>query len=486
MSGAVLGLPKKLLPEPSVVMSPECSSQLTRIFPNNVSSVTSPTTTMSTNGTFNNLAQNVQEVRFSVPCGGGRNVFVDSSKSRLNFRVRFVVSVASVGADTTTSFVQSSGMSFWDRIQHIGGNGQVLDDVVGLAQIMCHKHNYQFDSAERDSMISYGFRAEDETVAGYNYLQGHAIAALTSASTIALQPGQAYDYSMPLPSSLLGPDAKNFCPVGALNALNISLWTGNTLPIVYSNTAATTTPAQVSVIIDNISIDLQYIYLDAKSQSMLNLGKEFYVHSITNRLSTGSIASSSTGQVSVLIGLRGRSVRSLATRFSESSALTTGCCNKSFDSKMIPATQMNYFLNGKTRVPNVVHNSVQAPTTVFEHSLQAAEAFTPDKTKYGGTYSNYFTVCEGTTGASGLSQWAVLAGSNTAAGFLSAFAFAEDLRVASTSQILDGADLSQSASQYLELAIPTGPSNTINCSFISANDIIYIIDLESGNIESRV
>lgn len=485
MSGAVLGLPKKLLPEPSVVMSPDCTSQLTRVYPNNVASVTSPSTTMSFNGTFNDLAQTVQEVRFSIPCGQGKGVFIDTSKSRFNFRVRYVVSAASTGGDTTSAFLQSSGLSFWDRIQTLNSNGVAIDDVVGLAQIMCHKNNYQFDSAERDSMWHYGFRGESG--AGYNYLQGHPIAALTTAAAVvATNAGQPYDYSVPLPSSFLGPDSRNFAPVGALAGLNISMWTGNLLPIVYTNTATTTAGATVNVIIDNMSIDLQYIYLDAKSQSMLGMGKEFYVHSITNRLSTGTIAAATTGQTSVLMGLRGRSVRSLAARFSESNSTTAGCCNKSFDSKLIPATQMNFFLNGKTRAPNVVHNSVQAMTTVFEHSLQAAEAFTPDRTKYGGTVSNYAVLAAGTTGAAGLSQWGTIGGSTTASSSLAAFAFAEDLRVASTSQILDGQDLSTSASHYLELAIPTAPTYAINCSFISANDIIFIVDMESGNVESRV
>lgn len=487
MSSVVLGLPKKLQPQPEAALSPECYSQMTRIFPNNVSSVTSPTTTMSiAAGTYNNLSQTVQEVRFSVPSGMGKNVFVDTSKSRLNFRARYVVSTGSTTNDTISSFLQSSAYSYWDRLQTLNQNGVAIDDVVGLGQIMAHKNNFEFNSAERDSFFNYGFRIEDESVSSVNFLQGHAIGNMTvSAGTLAVAT-QNYDYSIPLPSSLLGPSARNFCPIGALAALNLSLWTGNLLPIVYEAGGTATVGAQVSVILDNISIDLQYIYLDQKSASMLGMGKEYYVHSITNRLSTGSIPAATTGQTSVLIGLRGRSVRSLATRFSEAVSTTAGSANKSFDSKMIPATQLNYFLNGKDRVPNVVHNSVFAPTTVFEHALQAAEAFSPDKTKFGGTYANFATCCAGTTGASGLSQWAVAAGSNTAAGYLSAFCFAEDCRVVSSSVILDGRDLSTSASHYLELSIPTGTTNAINVSFISANDIIYVIDLEAGTIESRV
>ena len=489
MSGAVLGLPKKLLPEPSVVMSPECMSQMTRIFPNNVSSVASPATVMSFNGTFNNLPQNVQEVRFSIPTGQGRGVFIDSSKSRLNFRVRVAATVASTGADTTSTFLQSSALSYFDRSQTFNANGVAIDDIVGLAQVNCHRNNYQYNSAERDSAWSMGFRGEDELVDSRNFLQGHSIPALSPTGAVIGVTAAGvgfFDYSVPLPSSLLGPDAKNFCPVGALAALNMSLWTGNVLPIVYQNTATTTVGATVQAVIDHISIDLQYIYLDAKSQAMLNLGKEFYIHSITHRLSTGTIAAATEGQVSVLIGLRGRSVRSLSTRFTESNVTTAGCCNKSFDSKMLPATQMNYFINGKTRVPNVPHNSVNAPSTIFEHSLQAAGAFTAHDVKYGGQYTSFASVVDGTAASPNLSQWGRSAGTDSFSGSLLSFNMSEDLRVASTSQILDGMDLSTSSSHYLELAIPTGPTYSLTTSFISANDIIYIVDLESGNIESRV
>jgi hypothetical protein len=145
---------------------------------------------------------------------------------------------------------------------------------------------------------------------------------------------------------------------------------------------------------------------------------------------------------------------------------------------------MNLFLNGKDRFPNVPHNSVTAPTTIFEHALQAAEAFTLDKTKFGGTGLSFTDVFAGTTGASQLSSWC--ASSSTTINSLSAFTFAEDLRVTSSSVILDGQDLSQSASHFLELNIAAAPTNGVNVSFISAQDIIYIVDMEAGTLEARI
>ena len=492
----VLGLPRKLQSQPEAALSAGCKSQMNRVFPNNVSSVVANawSPTVSVTGSYPPAnAFPVQEVRFSIPAGMGRNVFVDTSKSRLNFRIRYAQSATT--APTTSlkfkMFTESSAYSWWDRSQTIGPNGNILDDVVGLAQIMTHKNNFEYNSADRDSMFHMGFRAEyDSTTSpdvsaeySKNYLQGHTIYDL-SGVVVPTTTGY-FDYSVPLPSSLLGVGARNFCPIGAINSLGMSLWTNNLQPLAYSITDASfSTVPSFTVTLDNISIDLNYIYLDQVSASLLNMGKEYYIHSITNRLSTGVINAGTTGQVSTLIGLRGRSVRSIATRFTESVQTTAGSINGVYDSKLLPCTQMNLFLNGKDRFPNVPHNSVTAPTTIFEHALQAAEAFTLDKTKFGGTGLSFTDVFAGTTGASQLSSWC--ASSSTTINSLSAFTFAEDLRVTSSSVILDGQDLSQSASHFLELNIAAAPTNGVNVSFISAQDIIYIVDMEAGTLEARI
>jgi hypothetical protein len=492
----VLGLPKKLQSQPEAALSAGCYSQMNRVFPNNVSSIVSNAWTASlpiaSYPPTNSFP--VQEVRFSIPAGMGRNVFCDTSKSRLNFRLKITQSAttAPTAAQRFKMNTVSSAYSWFDRVQTINQNGVAVDDVVGLAQIMCHKNNFEFDSAERDSMWQYGFRGEYDGViapdasAEYskNYLQGHTIydlsAVVVPASSIY------FDYSIPLPSSLLGVGARNFCPIGALSALSLSLWTNNIIPVVYQVIgAAFTTAPSFTFTLDNMSIDLNYIYLDQMSTSLLNMGKEYYVHSITQRLSTGVINAGTTGQTSVLMGLRGRSVRSIAVRLAESVQTTAGCINSMFDSKLLPSTQLNLFLNGKNRFPNVPHNTVTAPSTVFEHALQAAEAFTPDRTKFGGTVLSFTDVFAGTTGASQLSAWSVTAGSSSSPDSLSAFTFAEDLRVVSSS-ILDGQDLSQSASHFLELNIAAAPTNGVNVSFISANDIIYVIDMEAGTLEARI
>ena len=487
-SSVVLGLPKKLRSQPEAALSPECFSQMTRIFPNNVPNVSASAVTATAVGIYSNLPFTSQEVRFSIPSGMGKHVFIDSSKTRLNFRVKFT-NTADLSGSTLDAQLISSAYSWWDRIQTFNANGVAVDDVVGLAQIQCQKNNFEFDAAERDSMWHYGFEGEDPAVASYNYLQGHTIQQFvkTTAGVAATAATQYYDYSIPLPSSLIGPMARNFCPIGALQALNLSLWTNTTMPIVFKiATAAGATAMTITATLDNISIDAQYIYLDQQSASLLNLGKEYYIHSITNRLSTGTINSGTANQVSVLIGLRGRSVRSLATRFSQNVGGSAGSANGVYDSQLVPCNQLNYFLTGKDRVPSAPHNSLSAPSTVFEHALQSSEAFTAKDTKFGGNMDGFCYYVPNAALPATASQWLSLAGSTTGVDSLAAFCFAEDLRVASSSQILDGYDFSQSASHFLEMNIAVGSTNSLNVSFISSQDIIYVIDLQTGNVESRL
>lgn len=484
MSNIVLGLPKGLAPKPDAAVSPDCYTQMIRVAPNNVSQVVSPTTLLGAATTAIarcNLPFNTSEVRFSVPTGMGKHVYVDAHKSRLNFRVKYSATVGSTTNDTFTSFLQSGAHAWFDRMDTLNQNGVAIDSVNMMAIIECHKNTFQYDSAERDSVWQLGFRTEQPAAASYNYLQGHAIGAFTVAAGTIAAGDQYVDYSIPLPNSLIGDGARNFCPVGALAKLDLSLWTNAIAPVIFTSVGTATVNPTIQFTIDNMSIDLQYIYLDQKSAALLGAPRETYVHGITNRCATAPYTASS-GQQSLLIGLRGRSIRSIATKFVSGTATTAGSVNGVYDSKAVLATSLSLFLAAKSRFPNVPHNVVQAPTTVFDHALQAADGFVPDKMKYGGS-SQAACIYTGALPA-GCSNWLTVAGSTTSAGSLAAFTFGENLQIASTSA-LNGYDLSVSASNFLEMNLAAAP-DAGQAYFISAQDIIYVIDLESGAIESRV
>lgn len=486
----VLGLPKKMLPSPEASLSEGCTASWVKIQPNNVASVASSAVGLTANAINSNLAMVSQEVRFSVPCGQGKNVWLDTSKTTLSFRAKYEVVASSTGTATISGYLQGSAITFFDRLQVINSNGVPIDDVVGLRQIETHKQNWTFDSAERDSVaLSYGFLSENATTAGVNYLQGHSIPVFGTSTVITAGNANYYSYDMPLPSSFLGEGAKGFVPIGALQKLDCYLTTASVLPLTLDVGSGMTGSPTIRVTLDNFAINAYYITLDDKSSALLGSPKIHYVHGITNRLSNATINSSTTGQISTLMGIRGQSVRSLASRFSTSALTTAGSANGMLDSKMPICSQMNYFLQGKDRVPPNPHSTVNAVSSVFTHALQASEAFNAKDFRFGGTpstFARYIETSSAPTAADGYDQWMVTAGSATSADNLASFCFAEDLRKASTSAILDGYNMASSANNYLELNIVKAPTNSIYASFIASMDIIYLIDMESGAVEFRV
>jgi len=123
-----LGLPKGILPSPEIAMSAGCVSQLVRVQPNNVNTISSSAQALPVaNGYTNSLVFPSQLVQFSIPCGQGKHVWIDSEKSSISFRVNYAVTTSSGGASgtngytsSTAAYLQESAASWFNRIVHIG------------------------------------------------------------------------------------------------------------------------------------------------------------------------------------------------------------------------------------------------------------------------------------------------------------------------------------------------------------------------------
>ena len=485
----VLGLPKKLLPSPEASLSEGCTSQIVKIQPNNVASVVSGTTNLVASSYLNQMAFPSQEVRFSLPCSMGRNVWLDTSKSTLSFRVRYEVSTTSVGStELISGGLVSNALSWFDRIQCINSNGTAVEDVVGLSQAENHKQIFAFDAAERDSIaLAYGYRFEGDTANSQNKTTGHLISSFLATGAGQISGSSYYSYEVPLPSSLLGPMCKSFIPIGSLSQLNCYLTTASIQPVVIQVGAGVSAGA-VRCTLDNFSINCSYLTLDDRSAALLGSPKTFYAHGITNRVSSATLNSGITGAVSVLCGIRGQSVRSLSARFSESNYTTAGAVNGIFDSKM-PLGTLNWFLQGSVRVPPNPASTGTAPASLFTQALQASEAFTERAMKYGAVstgFTSYLATGAPPTAANGFDQNVVNAGSTTTMDSLRCFSFSCDLRKASTSTIMDGINMSSSANNYLEMNITNAPTYNTYVTFISSQDVIYLIDMQTGNLDFRL
>jgi len=497
-----LGLPKGILPSPEIAMSAGCVSQLVRVQPNNINTITSSAQALPVaNGYVNNLVFPSQLVQFSIPCGQGKHVWIDSEKSSISFRVNYAVTTASSGTagtngytSSTGAYLQESAASWFNRIVHIGPNGQTIDDVVNLNVSETIDHLMNYNTTDRDNFAGqFGFLAE-ASIAN-NYTQGHKIASIVGSGTAGgpLSATNAYySYEFPLPSSLLGKYSKGFFPCGSVNKLDVQLYTNSQVPVSFlidvSNTAVTA--PQVTFTIDNISLNLYVLTLDNESARMLGSPKMHYLHGITQRTASSTIAAGSTGYQTTLIGLRGKSCRQLITRFTDTGSVgTANQVNGVFDSKMPLASQLNYLLQGKDRYPQFPHNTQLLPSSILNRALMASEKFKEWEQRSSfipSQFFKYITTGTAPTAATGYDQNVVDAGSSTSVFNLATFMFAEDLRKVHNSQVLDGYDLTVTANHFLETNLIVAPSNTQSVFFTGRFDIIYEIDLEQGTINYRM
>jgi hypothetical protein len=488
MSSIPLALPKTMLPSPEGATSAGVSSQWVKILPNNASQVVSSDATLANSITVpTQIVLGSQQLNFDIPTGAGPNVFCDTAKSTVSFRVRYQVSTAATTNYTgTIASLQSSAHSFINRMStYVAGN--LVDDVTNYDLALAEQVNWGFDVAQRDSQFHLGLRAEQDGASSQNNLQGHSIPAFTG-TTLPLA-SSYYSYEIPFCNALLGTHNRSMCPVGKLSKTQVSLYTPQIAPVTIINeTTATGAGAVVRITIDQIAINLFYITLDEPSMRLLQPKGEHYMAGTTYRVGSGTIAASTSGSTSVQIPIRVKSCRSLASRFSESVVSLSGSVNGIFDSKMPLCSTLNYFIASQKRIPPNPHNTVIAPATVYARALMANydAAYDSWKSRSGlvsNLYYNYTATGSAPTAANS-DRLVFDAGSDSVVVSLSAFSFAEDLRSASSANFLSGQDLTMSNS-FLELNIANAPTNSLYVSFIAKADIIFVV-LPDGSVESRV
>lgn len=484
-----IGLPAGFLPKPEISVSNGTRSELVVVQPNNISVVAGPSTATATlvTGTvgtpFNFIPQLVQ---FSIPCGQGRRVWLDTTKSTLSFRIKYNVSATS-GTWTTSDIsanLKASAYSWFNRITHVNPQGQILDDVVNTNITELVNDLLEVNIADRDAYAQIGYLSDRG--ANANLVQGHGISNLT-VQNAAPTSYNYYNYEVPLHSSLLGKYAKgSFVPLGALAKLDLQLYTNAEAPVTITcNTAPATGTITADFQMDNIRLNLTYITLDDESMRVLGSPNMHYVHGITQRVATGAIGSAVTGYQNILIGLRAKSVRQIFTRFSTGDGQTWA------DSFCPLVSQMNYLINGTERRPKVPHSTQYFPMSVLSRCLQASERFKQWE-QHSSLIPSQFLKWVSATAPAAVSQYdqmllfAASASAAVVGNNLASFMFGEDFRVCSSSEVLDGVDMTSSSSHFLELNLLYNPNVALNVFFVGRMDIIYEFDLNAGTCVYRM
>ena len=488
----VRGLPEELRMN-SVSLPESVQSYAFKVVPQNVtsiSSVGSASVTASAGSCFE-ISMPSQQIIFDIPTVASPNTWIDTAKSTFSFRVKYTVASGSTRfADAALKgALRSCAWAWFNRLFHTSATGTIIDDVP-LTNLANHHHlQYNYDAAEIDSAaLAWGFESQDADVDSKNGNNGHAIANINTTPALSTSSDSYYSYDFPLPSSVIGKLCKGMFPIGKVNKLTCTLQTDNVAPVtIQCATATSGATATVSVTLDQFAINLQYVDLGEEGGKLLGGGNSAVVHGITHRVSQTTLASGITGGVSVLMGLRGSSVRSLALRVQDGGSGTTALsANGIFDSKALLANSINYYLGGKERMPPNPYNNVTQPASVFMKALHAAESFSERQLKFNGTPNEYLIRCASGTAPSAATHQAdqrlVDSGSTTDATALASWCFAYPLQKVSKSKILDGYNFS-SSNQYFEANLQIASTNALLLSFISEMDIIYVV--EGGDIMVR-
>lgn len=480
MSISNVAFPKELSKEVSYQVPPDVNSYTVKVVPSNVQQVVSTVQSTGTTAGIIPFLGNSQNINFDIPAGQSKSVFIDPRFSTLSWRCTYEVVSNGSSVVVASANLRSNAMAHFDREFIESQSGVLLDDVNNIGLVSDTELQLGVDVAQRDGYaLMYGLNYESATANALNSNQGHSIANFVG--TLAASTNY-YSYSVPLLNSLIGTGASKMFQIGATNRLRLSLVTSSILPITFNLTSATTA-ATIKVTYDNFALNLQYVDVGMEGLKMLGkTGGVQYYNGITHRVSSTTVPASTSGTLSLLTGLKGSSVRSVISRFSETTLSTAGCANGIYDSKMPQATSINYNING-LRVPSNPTDLLHNPAYAFTCLQQANANFKNGEFRSGIVPSQYCIYIPGGTLASDADD--NITASASSAVNLASFMFGENLEKIAKEGILSGMNLN-AGQTFLEMNIANGNTNAYTVYFVAKQDIIYIHDLDSGEISVRL
>ena len=484
MSISQVGLPKELHSELDFQLPAGITTTPVKIVPSNVSSIVSPTSAALTASSPQTLQMNAQDVIFELPAGQGASVFCDHRYSTLSFRATYEVVSKGTSQIISAANLRSHCMSFFDQITTYGQNGLVLDSINNAGLVADTLLQLETDVAQRDALaLAYGLAYQDAGSSSQNDNQGHSITDWVNGGTALDTDNKKsyYSYCVPLLNSLVGRDAKKFFNIGATNKLQIVLRTSSVLPVTLIT--GTGSGATVRVTLDQFALNMCLVDVGMEGLKMMGRPELQYFNGTTYRVSSSTLPAGSGGQLSILTGIKGSSVRNIITRMSDNVLTTAGSVNERFDSKMLLATGLNYNIGGQ-RIPSNPIDVVHSPAQAFMTLQESNSAFNSYDFK-SGIIPKQFCIYSAASNVPPDKDY-YISSPTTSATSLSSWMFGYNLEKVSKSGILDGANCNTSQ-VYFEAN--TGSSLLTNANtlyFIAKMDIIYILDSRTGEVSVRM
>jgi hypothetical protein len=464
-------------------LPPEARSYQVKVQPSNISQIVTPDITLVASQSGGDYPFPSQQIIFDIPCGSSPSTFLDNRFTTLNFTATYAVG-ASTGAVITSANLRSNANSFFDRMYITSQNGQILEDVTEYALVNDLLISFQMNNSVRDgTAMQFGF--DDSTT---NTSQGHKITPFDNNSGMLTTNTATFSYSVPILSGLIGVLSDKMLNVGRTSKLQLVLQTSSILPISFVMGA---TAGTIKVTLSNFSITCEYIDIGGSALKMLDqtlVNNQAYIHGVSYRVTSNTIAAGSSGNQSLLAGIRNSSVKSLFVKYCDTAFAVDNSGNSingKFDGKNPMINNFAFNIGGQ-RYPSNPLNPLLLPSQAFSECEKAVGSFNNAQFQSCIPRAQYCKLSKGGS-ASGLTATAQDA--NYTLGTLgtvqSQFFMGYCLEVCAKRGLLSGLNCS-SAPVFVENNISTAVTNGHIVYVIAMIDCIFIHDVSSGDISVRL
>ena len=484
---SIIGVPNEMkLGEIDFSLPSDARSYQVRLQPSNISSISSGALSLPTAIGISSFAFPSTTLFFDLPCGTSPSLFLDNRFTTLSFRATATCGTAGAAGVTSNAFLRSGAYSWFDRMYITAQNGNIIEDIseFGITNsLLC---DLQLNSATRDTLATqYGFNSDS----GSNTCQGHSWAGLTVGAGAPLATlNESHSYSIPLLSSVIGVGADKFLNIGKTNKLQLAITTCTDLPITLQTTTAFTA-GNFNITLDNFSLNLEMVDIGQSAYSMLNAtypDQKAYIHGTTYKTSAVSMPSTS-GSQSLLVGVRGSSVKSLFARFVDGGAYSTAnSANGKYDSKNPMINSINWNVGGM-KYPNNPVNPILQPALSMNSLQKAIGSFNNSQFQSSIIPAQYAKLSAGGTAQAltvgGTQEYFYNLGSSASG--LCQFYYGENLEIVARRGLMNGLNCN-SSSVFLEMNLAQAPTNAHSVYITGMLDCVYIHDLISGDIQVRL
>jgi len=466
-------------------LPPEARSYQVKVQPSNISSIISPDISIAAGLEGSDLQFPSQQIIFDLPCGSSPSTFLDNRFTTLNFTATYAVGAVASAVAITSANLRSNANSFFDRMYITSQNGQIVEDITEYALVNDLLINFQMNNAVRDgTAMQFGF--DDST--GITS-QGHPITTF-DGRVAALTETCSYSYSVPILSGLVGALSDKMLNIGRTSKLQLILQSSSVLPVTFINTTASNAASSIKVTLANFSITCEYIDIGGSALKMLDqtlVNNQAYIHGVSYRVTSNTIPAGTSGNLSLLAGIRNSSVKSIFVKYVDNlvNSLTNGSVNSKFDGKN-PSINSWAISIGGMRYPSNPLNPLLQPSQSFSECEKAVGSFNNAQFQSCITRARYCKLARGgtTPGETSTStdrNYSLSSNATAQCQFFMGYC----LEVCAKRGLLSGLNCA-SAPVFVENNLAVACTNAQLIYVMAMIDCIFIHDVSTGDISVRL